>query len=73
MRSYAAVVRCELLGGERLLIAAAATVAVAVGVSRVFLGAHWPTDVVFSIFGGWLLIGLLGFGLILASAFKGRP
>lgn len=51
-----------LLANRRWLVDAAALVAVvgiaAVGYSRVYLGAHWPTDVVGSV--------LLGTGLILA-------
>jgi membrane-associated phospholipid phosphatase len=35
--------------------------AAAMGVARVMTVAHWPTDVVFSIFAGWLLIHILFF------------
>jgi membrane-associated phospholipid phosphatase len=33
----------------------------AMAIARVMTRAHWPTDVTFSIFGGWLLIHLLFF------------
>lgn len=35
---------------RRVAVAAAAVLALAIGLSRVYLGVHWPTDVV----GGWL-------------------
>ncbi|MFC0040720.1 phosphatase PAP2 family protein [Actinomadura rayongensis] len=44
---------CAQLRGPRrtIVVAAAVTWAVAVGVTRIWLGVHWPSDVV----GGWLL------------------
>jgi undecaprenyl-diphosphatase len=53
-------------GGERrsvrwLIIGAAAALVLAVGVSRVYLGVHWPTDVL----GGWTL----GTAIALAASF----
>jgi membrane-associated phospholipid phosphatase len=35
--------------------------AITMAVARVMTAAHWPTDVTFSIFGGWLLIHILFF------------
>lgn len=48
-----------LMFGNRLLIAAALLISFAIGLSRVMLGVHWPSDVV----GGWT------FGLFWTLAF----
>lgn len=45
----------------KLLMGASLCFAGAMAVARVMSGAHWPTDVTFSIFFGWLLIHLLFF------------
>ncbi|MFF7198091.1 phosphatase PAP2 family protein [Streptomyces sp. NPDC008079] len=53
----------------RLLTALCALVALAVGCTRVYLGVHWPTDVV----GGWLFAGCwLGAALPPLTTFVGR-
>ena len=38
-------------GGRRVLMGLAVLIALYVGVGRLYLGVHWPTDVL----GGWLL------------------
>ena len=45
----------------RLLMAGAILFGVTMAAARVMSTAHWPTDVLFSIFGGWLLIHVLFF------------
>jgi membrane-associated phospholipid phosphatase len=53
-------------GGMLLLFTLA--FAAVMAVARVMTRAHWPTDVTFSIFGGWVLIHILFFyGLRVAS------
>ena len=42
-------------------MAAVVCFTMAMAIARVMTAAHWPTDVVFSIFGGWLVIHLLFF------------
>jgi undecaprenyl-diphosphatase len=54
-------------GGRRLLGAGVALLALLIGVSRVYLGLHWTTDVLAGGCVGWLLL------LVAASALEARP
>jgi len=47
--------------GGRILMGAVICFTMAMATARVMTTAHWPTDVVFSVFGGWLIIHLLFF------------
>jgi membrane-associated phospholipid phosphatase len=59
--SMVVLLLAALLVADRRLIAAAVTLSAAVGLSRISLGVHWPTDVI----GGWMFGG--GAALIGAS------
>lgn len=55
------------LGTKRLVFVLAAILIVAIGISRVYLGVHWPSDVL----GGWALGG--GLALLSAQLFLAKP
>jgi undecaprenyl-diphosphatase len=59
--SMVVLLLAALLIADRRLIGAAIALAAAIGVSRISLGVHWPTDVI----GGWMFGG--GAALIGAS------
>ena len=48
------------------LSAAGIALALLVGISRVYLGAHWPTDVL----AGWALGAAVGAGLVLLARLR---
>jgi membrane-associated phospholipid phosphatase len=54
---------------RRALVAAAVATAAAVGLSRVWLGVHWPSDVV----GGWLFGTAWALGCVLLLGRRRRP
>ena len=45
----------------KIIMAATLCFTIAMAAARTMTAAHWPTDVIFSIFGGWLIIHLLFF------------
>jgi undecaprenyl-diphosphatase len=58
----------QRLGQKTLLIGVAIMLTAAIGVSRVYLGVHWPTDVL----GGWCLGSVVALGAVLALQYT-RP
>jgi membrane-associated phospholipid phosphatase len=43
-----------------------------IGLSRIAMGIHWPTEVLVGFLGGWLLAGL-GYHLVMRLHLRGRP
>ncbi len=54
--------------GRRVIVVAAVTMTVCVGLSRIYLGVHWPTDVL----AGWCLGVFWSSGTLLAARRLGR-
>jgi len=59
---------------RKALSVGAVVLIVAIGASRIYLGAHWPTDVIggFALGGAWLTL-LVALDLSMGSPAKGRP
>ena len=54
---------------RRVAVAAATVLALAIGLSRLYLGVHWPTDVV----GGWLFgVVWLGWSVLVLVALRAQ-
>ncbi len=56
----------------RIMMVAVIGFTMAMATARVMTAAHWPTDVVFSVFGGWLIIHLLFFYVYKFTPVNGR-
>ena len=60
-----------LLLGDRRLVIGAVSISLAIGITRVMLGVHWPSDVI----GGWMFgagTALIGYALTPMSAKRVR-
>jgi undecaprenyl-diphosphatase len=67
--------RVKSPGRQALLVSALLVLPAAIGASRVYLGVHWPTDVLAGWVGGltWALLGWLVLGLIHSAGDNGPP